>query len=116
MSESARATAVEPVSGIGIDGVPVTDLAVLDHVRATGSLVITRGPAERLRRCDWANELTMLAQAQGVELSIRDVGRTVLILDIDWGSELPDECDLSMVKANHPSRGASLQLVRDLEG
>jgi hypothetical protein len=115
-AESASPTAVIPVSGTGLDGVRVTDVEVLDHVRSAGSIVIIRGPAERLGRRSWADELTVLARSQGVRLSVQDTGRAVLILDIDWDGRDPQlhaTCDESSVKANHPSRWVGPRLVHD---
>jgi hypothetical protein len=94
----------------------VTDLEVLEHA-ATGSLLITRELAEQLRPNE-ACELSILPPSHGRDGSVREIGRVVPSLDTDRHRPVPeriDDRDESSAKANHPSRGVRLWLVRNPE-
>ena len=99
---------VDDVSGLTLDGLDVTDLEVIELVRADGSLTIVRGPVQRLRRSHWAEQFGALALARGVQASIRDTGRLVLILDVDRPGWLPppettDDRSQTLSRSAHPS-------------
>jgi hypothetical protein len=108
-TDGVSANRVDDISGSTLDGgVDVTDLEVIDLVRADGSLTIVRGPAQRLRRSRWAEELATLALTRGVRTSIRDAGRLVLILDVDWSGWAPpprttDQHGRTQSRSAHPS-------------
>ena len=99
---------LDDVSGVSLNGVDISDLEVIDLVRADGSLTIVRGPAQRLRRSRWAEQFGALALTHGVQTSIRDTGRLVLILDVDWSgwvppSETTDAGSQTLSRLTHPS-------------
>ena len=99
---------IDIISGTTLDGRDVTDLEVVELIRGDGSLTIVRGPAHRLRRSDWAGQFGVLALMHGVQSSVRDTGRLVLILNIDWaGWALPPATNhtqgMNSSRAAHPS-------------
>ena len=105
-------------SGTMLDGTPVTDLEVIDLVRAAGSLTIVRGPAQRLRRSAWTEQIGILMDGHDLRASIRDSGRLVLILDLDWAGWAPSapepERNEPASRAAHPSGWARPRALPDL--
>lgn len=106
---------IDDVSGTDVDGVVLTDIAVLERVRANGSLTLIRGPAERLRRSGWLDDVVDLADMRGMRLSIRDSGHLVLVLDTLWAGWSPVDnfTDKPASRAAHPSHGRGPRLARD---
>ena len=106
----------DDISGTTLDGRYVSDLEVIDLIRAGGSLTIVRGPAQRLQRGRWAEQFGALAQERGVHVSIRDTGRLVLVLDIGWEGWAPspaiiDAHRMESSRAGHPSGRAGLRAL-----
>lgn len=107
-ADSTTAGDADDVSGTTLDGREVTDLEVIDLVHADGSITIVRGPVQRLRRSQWAEQFGALARVRGIRASIRDSGRLVLILDVDWSGWTPppgtiDAHRETLSRSAHPS-------------
>ena len=64
-------------------GAPITDAEVLDRVERIGSVVVHRGPVERLDFPTWRRELRRGARERGLRLSVRQLDGMNLVSNLD---------------------------------
>lgn len=61
-------------------GQRITDVAVLDRVAETGSIVVRRGPVESLDYLTWRRELRRAAKQRGIRIHTHQAGDGLVVV------------------------------------